>query len=118
MKFFLEFVSCCGSPGCCSRPGAAAAAEEDETKWLEPSRPASRNRRRRRGRMGPTEAEPEWKPSLCAISEDSAVLVVMEKEKAADSRTVGSEERPRIVNRKGGSHVRVQVRTSYSDDYG
>lgn len=70
--------------------------------------------------MGPTEAEPEWKPSLCAISEDSAVLVVMEKEKASDNRTVVSEESPRIVMRKSGSHARVHVRStsSYSDDYG
>ncbi|XP_059457942.1 uncharacterized protein LOC132187601 [Corylus avellana] len=116
MKFILEFVWCCGSPGCCSRPGAAA--EEDETRWLEPSRPARRSGRRRRGRMGPAEAGPEWKPSLCAISEDKAVLVVIEKEKAVDNQTVGSEGSPRIVKRKAGSHVRVHVRSSYSDDYG
>jgi hypothetical protein len=117
MKFFLEFVTCGGSPGCCSRPGAAAE-EEDETRWLEPTRPARRNRRRWRGRMGPAEAGPEWKPSLCAISEDKAVLVVIEKEKAVDNQTVRSEESPRIVKRKAGSHVRVHVRGSNSDDYG
>ena len=55
--------------------------------------------------MGLVEAGPEWKLSLCAISKDKVVLVVIEKEKAVDNQTVGSKESSRIVKRKVGSHV-------------
>ncbi|KAK9265982.1 hypothetical protein L1049_000054 [Liquidambar formosana] len=106
MKFLLEFVSCCGS-NYSSRPSEAPTsppARVEETRSLVPPR---RYRRRKRGRLGASgsvsAAAAEWRPSLCAISEDN---VVMEKE----GRTVGSE---RTVKRK--AQVRVQVR-SHSDE--
>lgn len=65
MKFFLEFVSCCGS---CS---AGKTSETEEKRFLivqeTPCRRHSGHRRSRRLRGG----RREWRPSLSSISEDN-----------------------------------------------
>ncbi|XP_040986933.1 uncharacterized protein LOC121234868 [Juglans microcarpa x Juglans regia] len=102
----------------CSGQGAAPerAEYDEETRCLAPSFPARRSRRRRRGRLGQPAAESEWKPSLCAIAEDNAMVVMMEKEKAGCANDSGSEAQ-RSAKRKSGSGAGVHVR-SYGDDYG
>lgn len=117
MKFLLEFVSCCGSSACSGRGTAPERAEyEEETRCLAPSSPSRMNRRRRRGRPGQSAAESEWKPSLCAIAEDNAMVVMMEKEKSGCANDSGSDARM-YAKGKSGSGAGVRVR-SYSDDYG
>uniref|UniRef100_A0A5B6ZL02 Uncharacterized protein n=1 Tax=Davidia involucrata TaxID=16924 RepID=A0A5B6ZL02_DAVIN len=114
MKFLLEFVSCCGPA---SRPSVATTTPPpaEETRSLVHSPPPSRTdnrryRRRKRERMAASRSDSvaEWRPSLCAISEDN---IVPEKDARA---AVGSE---RILKRKVASTARVHVR-SYSDDIG
>ncbi|GMY31557.1 hypothetical protein FCV25MIE_26799 [Fagus crenata] len=122
MKFLLEFVTCCGPMRMGTsqhRAEAVVAAEEEGTRWLAASIPARRRRRKRRV-YGPASAvaETEWKPTLCAISEDTAVVVMVEKTKKKEEMEVqtavgmGSEM---VATRKTGSRARVHVR-SYSDE--
>ncbi|KAA8523760.1 hypothetical protein F0562_010183 [Nyssa sinensis] len=115
MRFFLEFVSCCGYACRSSDPTATPSPPPDETRSLVHSPPPSqpntcRYRRRKRGRVAVSRSGSvvEWRPSLGAISEDN---VVPEKERP---EAVRSE---RILKRKVASTARVHVRT-YSDDIG
>nr|POF08723.1 hypothetical protein CFP56_04841 [Quercus suber] len=91
--------------------------EEGETTRLAPLAPARRRRRVRRASAG----EAEWKPSLCAISED---LVMIEKKKKKEEEEEEEKRRAsseRVANSKrktktAPSRARVLFR-SYSDDY-
>ena len=88
--------------------------EEGETTRLAPLFPAPRRRRVRRASAG----EADWKPSLCAISEDM-VMIEKKKKKEEEEEKRASSERVANSKRKTGtaqSRARVLVR-SYSDDY-
>ncbi|KAM3696548.1 hypothetical protein ACJW30_06G049700 [Castanea mollissima] len=78
--------------------------------------------RRRRRMRGASAGEAEWKPTLCAISED---MVMMEKKKKKKKEEQEEEKKrassERLANSKkktstAPSRARVLVR-SYSDDY-
>lgn len=98
MKFFCEFVSCCGAP-----PLPAVVPEE--------SRQVEIRKRYRKERMGSSRSSSsssvEWQPSLSSISEDN---VIPEKEER-------SAEPERTPTRKAASGAKIHVR-SYSEDYG
>ncbi|KAK3407469.1 hypothetical protein EUGRSUZ_K03519 [Eucalyptus grandis] len=106
MKFLFEFVSCCGSPrkeGERIRAAAAPRAEGEE--W-----------ERRRW------AAEEWKPSLCAISEDVVVVTVErvgggETKKKATADPAPEPERSASRKRSGGSYARVHDRGFNGDEY-
>ncbi|KAA8531807.1 hypothetical protein F0562_006476 [Nyssa sinensis] len=115
MRFFLEFVSCCGFAFCSLDLTTTPSPPPEETRSLVHSPPLSQPntccyRRRKRGRVAVSRSSwvVEWRPSLGAISKDN---VVPEKEKP---EVVRSE---RILKRKVASTARVHVRT-YSDDIG
>jgi len=90
--------------------------EEGETTRLAPLFPAPRRRRVRRASAG----EADWKPSLCAISEDMVMIEKKKKkEKEEEEEKRASSERVANSKRKTStaqSRARVLVR-SYSDDY-
>jgi len=88
--------------------------EEGETTRLAPLFPAPRRRRVRRASAG----EADWKPSLCAISEDMVMIEKKKKKEEEEEKRASSE---RVANSKrktstAQSRARVLVR-SYSDDY-
>ncbi len=92
MKFLLEFVTCCGPMRLGTsqhRAEAVVAAEEEGTSCLATSILARRWRRKRRvyGSASAV-AETEWKPTLCAIFEDNAVVVMVEKTKKKEEMEV------------------------------
>lgn len=72
MRFFLEFVSCCGTTT--QRTAVQTTTAEEEERSLVPTFSLTR-RQRKRGKLGATAAAatPEWRPSLGAISEDNIV---------------------------------------------
>lgn len=98
MKFFCEFVSCCGPP-----PQPAVVPEE--------MRQVEIRKRYRKERMGSSRSSSsssvEWQPSLSSISEDN---VTPDKEER-------SAEPERTPTRKTASGAKIHVR-SYSEDYG
>ncbi|CAL0333803.1 unnamed protein product [Lupinus luteus] len=114
MRFFLEFVSCCGSPTQ-NRSAPATLPAEDEQRWLVPAPPviASRPRtRRKRGRRGH-----EWRPSLGSISEDITVSTRDRTDPRKDTAVVPST---RDVKRRssGGAGAARGRQRSYNDrDY-
>ncbi|XP_030513647.1 uncharacterized protein LOC115727556 [Rhodamnia argentea] len=121
MKFLFEFVSCCGSP---RKEGERVQALAPPSEGGEEGRRWTRRRRkRRRG------AAAEWKPSLCAISEDVMVVTVervgegggggreRRKKAAVDSDSEPEPERSASRKRSGGSGARVHDRVFNGDDY-
>ncbi|KAL3736264.1 hypothetical protein ACJRO7_025254 [Eucalyptus globulus] len=125
MKFLLEFVSCCGSPRKEGERIRAAAEPRAEGEEWERRRWAGRRRKRRRGSAGTAE---EWKPSLCAISEDVVAVTVERvgggggggretKKKAAAADPAPEPERSASRKRSGGSYVRVHDRGLNGDEY-
>ena len=115
MRFFLEFVSCCGSLPRSSEDvskteSAPVRSDEtqlsDETQSLVP--PVSRTRRRKkRGRLG-TSAVIEWRPSLGSISED----IPLPPRGDTKNSTVEPE---RNAKRRSSSTAKAR---RYRDDYG
>ncbi|XWS51965.1 hypothetical protein CRYUN_Cryun11dG0027000 [Craigia yunnanensis] len=117
MRYFLEFVSCCvKTPEVATNKEVVAVAtppRREETRSLMPSKVAAL-RKKKRVRVGtPGSMTPEWKPSLCVISEDNVTAVKREKTPAKFTTA------DRVVKRKStaGSRSKVHVR-SYSDDIG
>lgn len=111
MKFFFEFVSCCG-PACRSAviTTGAKPAEERCVPLYAASVPVESRRkqsRRAASRSG------DWRPALNAISEDNVVVVAVERESRA---AVGSE---RIMKKRKVSHStsKVQVRKYSNHDF-
>nr|XP_023913967.1 uncharacterized protein LOC112025522 [Quercus suber] len=115
----MKFLLCCGvmRPDRVVKSKEEEEEEEGETTRLAPLAPARRRRRVRRASAG----EAEWKPSLCAISED---LVMIEKKKKKEEEEEEEKRRAsseRVANSKrktktAPSRARVLFR-SYSDDY-
>ncbi|XP_011097942.1 uncharacterized protein LOC105176742 [Sesamum indicum] len=70
MRFFLEFVTCCGS--CTTSGGTRHPAEE--RKLLVVEEPPPRRTGRRHGRVRGRGRGRQWTPSLSSISEDSLVV--------------------------------------------
>ncbi|OWM81225.1 hypothetical protein CDL15_Pgr007256 [Punica granatum] len=106
MKFLSGWVSCYGG---------AASGREDEvgTRRCPPEEAGhSVSRRKRGGGAG----KGEWRPSLCSITEDRAVLA--ERVRSRERRAV-TKSRPIQAAQKSGSGSRgpVHVR-GHSDDYG
>ncbi|GMY22266.1 hypothetical protein FCV25MIE_17507 [Fagus crenata] len=92
MKFLLEFVTCCGPMRLGTsqhRAEVVVAAEEEGKSCLATSIPAQQRRRKRRvyGSASAV-AETKWKPTLRAISEDNAVVVMVEKTKKKEEMEV------------------------------
>ncbi|KAJ7948514.1 Serine/threonine-protein kinase MRCK gamma like [Quillaja saponaria] len=107
MRFFLEFVPCCGHV--ITRRTVEATSSPPSSEERRSLVPLSRSlRRRKRGRQN-SMSSADWKPSLGSISEDN---VVAEK---VDERN-GASGSDRKVKRKSGSDDRVHNRT-YNDDY-
>ncbi|XP_061351013.1 uncharacterized protein LOC133296080 [Gastrolobium bilobum] len=111
MRFFLEFVSCCGS--LTQRESKRALPPEEEERWLVqvPTAAADSSRRvfrKKRGRIGAT----DWKPSLGSISEDNAVLP-----RNSAVASAGKDVKKRSATAAGsGGAAKVRHR-SYSDGY-
>ncbi|KAI4322842.1 hypothetical protein L6164_022497 [Bauhinia variegata] len=104
MRFFLEFVSCCGSP---SEPAVMERASLELRKETSTLVPAVRyNRRKKRGR-----AAQDWRPSLGSISEDNDPP--QREREVPRNGTVRSE---REAKRKSASPAKVRCR-SYNDDF-
>ncbi|QCD86688.1 hypothetical protein DEO72_LG3g1213 [Vigna unguiculata] len=103
MRFFFEFVSCCGLPTQ-RTPEPAVLRLEEERSFVPAAAPAVSVRRphRKRQRMGSA----EWRPSLGPISEDGASLA----EESPRKNTAASP----ASNAKKRSTVKVHYR-SYSD---
>lgn len=115
MKFFLEFVACCGLPltDSSSAPTAPAPGAEESKSLVKSSRERQRKKRGRLSQSGSASAasaSAEWKPSLYSISEDNVIIA-----KRGDDRKA---EAQRVVKRKSGpGNAGVHVR-SFNDDYG
>ncbi|XP_075668439.1 uncharacterized protein LOC142638304 [Castanea sativa] len=118
----MKFLLCCGVTRLDRVVKSEAEEGEEEEEEGETARlaPLSMARRRRRMR-GASAGEAEWKPTLCAISED---MVMMEKKKKKEEEQEEEKKRAsseRLANSKkktttAPSRARVLVR-SYSDDY-
>ncbi|GLT37768.1 hypothetical protein SLA2020_120690 [Shorea laevis] len=116
MKFLLDFVSCCGRQVTLSEDSRRREAEvaivgEERSSEAE----ARRHRRRKRVRMGhqAAGAVTQWKPSLCAISEDKIVMEEGEKS-LLEMKAEGVAK----WKSGGASQSKVHVRSYYRDDYG
>ncbi|XP_039000741.1 uncharacterized protein LOC120126701 [Hibiscus syriacus] len=123
MRFFMDCVSCWRPTMrevAMTEEAVSMAAtptrgeeEEEETKSLMPADKAAASRTKmNRERVG--SMNPQWKPSLCSITEDSVVAENGEKTLLKiPTRT------PTVVNRKNspGSLSNVRART-YSNDTG
>ncbi|XP_042517069.1 uncharacterized protein LOC122091273 [Macadamia integrifolia] len=103
MKSFLEFVPCCGYPIQPTAPTTLPCTEE--------SRSSSCGQRRRLNRSNSVSSSAaQWQPTLCAISEDNVVSVVVAKtEEVAKSG--------KKVPRKTSSKAEIRVHTSYGDSF-
>ncbi|KAE8703203.1 Organic cation/carnitine transporter4 isoform 1 [Hibiscus syriacus] len=122
MRSFLECVSCWGTTThevSMEEVVTVAAREEEETKSLMPAGTTAASRRktdRVRVRVGSTgSVNPQWKPSLCSITEDN---IMTENRKKTPSETPPRTV-DRVVKRKSssgpGSNVHVR---SYSNETG
>ncbi|GMJ05161.1 hypothetical protein HRI_004185300 [Hibiscus trionum] len=127
MRSFLECVSCWSTTThelSMTEEAVTVAVtplREEETKSLMPidTESASRKKTTRvRVRVGSTGSmNPQWKPSLCSITEDN---VVAEKREKTPSKTpTRTRTIDKVVKRKSpsGSHSNVHVR-SHSNDTG
>ncbi|KAK7405101.1 hypothetical protein VNO78_06296 [Psophocarpus tetragonolobus] len=108
MRFFFEFVSCCGLPTQRSPEPAVPAEEEDESSLVPATPPTAVTSRalcRKKVRMGAA----EWRPSLGSISENATPPRETRKGAAASG---GRDAK----KRSGGGSPKVQFR-SYIDGY-
>ncbi|KAF8410929.1 hypothetical protein HHK36_003466 [Tetracentron sinense] len=108
MKFFFEFASCCGHTGSLDAPTTAPGKEEKRS--LMPLHCSGTGSDRfpcpKRDRLTGSKSASaiQWRPSLCAISEDNVVYVVAENAE----REVRSGKN---VTGKAGSRAKIRVRT-------
>lgn len=118
MKFLLEFVTCC-TPCRSFYKTSSLPPAADDTRSLVPTVPPSiplgnrhyRSSKRWRTTASKSGPAADWRPSLNAISEDNAVVVVERGNRAA---VAGSE---RNLKRKVSPTPRSHVRNRRSDDY-
>ncbi|PQQ09844.1 uncharacterized protein Pyn_19401 [Prunus yedoensis var. nudiflora] len=118
MKFFLEFVSCCGI----ARPATTGeqAPLSDETSSLVPRRMRRRRKRGRPGNSGSTSPNSvEWRPSLSSISEDNVVAMVVERTAEVERAVKKREERPESDDSSGPQPRRgLRASVTYNGDSG
>ncbi|XP_043689701.1 uncharacterized protein LOC122640544 [Telopea speciosissima] len=103
MKSFLEFVPCFGYPNQPTVPITPSRREESR------SLPC-RQRRRLNRSNSVSSAVAQWQPTLCAISEDKVISVVVGK---AEEATKSGKK----VARKTPSRAEIGVHTRYGDNF-
>ncbi|XP_027356087.1 uncharacterized protein LOC113865602 [Abrus precatorius] len=113
MKFFFEFVSCCGSPTKRASEPIAPAPEEESSlvpATISVTVASSRRYCRRQKKAGAA----DWRPSLGSISEDS-VVPPRESPRSGAVASAGRDGKKRSASAAGGG-AKIRYR-SYSDGY-